>query len=229
MSYRQTAAGRPVRRRSWTRLTGGSGLAPSYAYPMVCDLVMPWVIPVTLLAMNGLPFDRTFPEPTPAWHTECRLSRAGKLVLAAEAGAVAPVPAGIINGTWWRGAAQPPLDPLRVIAALRKLIGEPGVPDSQLLQIVGRPVSLTGSELSGDFDALAQGQRVMIRESPRITRTDATVPPAPAEPPRPRTGPVVPRSGTRRREKPAHLMIDAVPRHLSVPEVYEEIRGQIRP
>jgi len=103
------------------------GLGPSYAYPMVCDLVMPWVIPVTLLAMNGLPFDRTFPEPTPAWHTECRLSRAGKLVLAAEAGAVAPVPAGIINGTWWRGAAQPPLDPLRVIAALRKLIGEPGV------------------------------------------------------------------------------------------------------
>jgi len=187
------------------------GLGPSYAYPMVCDLVMPWVIPVTLLAMNGLPFDRTFPKPAPAWHTECRLSGAGKLIAAAEAGAMAPVPAAIINGTWWRGAAQPPLDPPRVIAALRRLIVEPGVPDSQLLQIVGRPVSLTGSELSGDFGALAQGERVMIRESPRITRTDAAVPPAPAEPPRPRTGPVVLRGGTGRPEKPAHLIIDAVP------------------
>ena len=31
------------------------GLGPRYAYPMVCDLVMPWVIPVTMLAMNGRP------------------------------------------------------------------------------------------------------------------------------------------------------------------------------
>ena len=205
------------------------GLGPRYAYPMVCDLVMPWVIPVTMLAMRGRPYDRVFLEPTPAAHTECRLSQAGKLVLAAESGAVAPVPVGMINGTWWRGAAQPPLDPYRVIAALRQLIDEPGMPEEQLLRMVGGPVSLTGSELTGDFHALAQGQRTTIREAPRIIRTGVPVPPAAAEPPRKPSGPVVLTSGTDRPPKPAHLIVDAVPRHLSVPEVHEEISNQIRP
>jgi hypothetical protein len=196
---------------------------------MVCDLVMPWVIPVTLLAMNGRPYDRDFLEPTPAAHTECRLSRVGRLVLAAESGAFAPIPVGMINGTWWRGAAQPPLDPSRVIGALRQLLDEPAMPDDKLLQMAGGPISLTGSELTGDFHALAQGQRATIREAPRITRTGVPVPPAAAEPPRKPAGPLVLTSGTRRPPEPAHLIVDAVPRHLSVPEVHEEISSQIRP
>lgn len=205
------------------------GLGPAYAYPMVCDLVTPWVMPVTLVAMNGSPYDRVFPQPAPAAHTECRLCRAGELVVAAEAGAIAPVPAGLINGTWWRGGAEPPLDPFGVIAALRKLIEDPGLPDGQLLQVTGRPVSLTGSELTGDFDALARGQRTTIREAPRITRTDAAVPPAPAGPrPRP-AGPFIATDGTGRPPRPVHLIIDAVPRHLSAGELAEEISGHIRP
>lgn len=52
--------------------------------------------------------ERMFPEPAPARHTECRLSQVGSLVAAAEAGAMAPVPAGLINGAWWRwGPAAP--------------------------------------------------------------------------------------------------------------------------
>src|SRR5579863_5483527 len=70
------------------------GLGPSYAYPMMCDLVTPWVVPMPLLAMDGLPFDRIFTDPPPAVHSGCRLSQAGALVVAAEAGTAAPVPAG---------------------------------------------------------------------------------------------------------------------------------------
>lgn len=205
------------------------GLGPNYAYPMVCDMVTPWVVPVTLLAMDGSPYDRMFTEPEPAEHAECRLSPAGKLVVAAEAGVIAPVPAGLINGTWWLGAAQPPLDPFKVIAALRKLIGNPALPDDRLRQMVGRPISLTSSELTGDFDALAQGQRTTIREAPRITQTGAAVPPTPAGPPGEPTGPAIQASKTGRPAKPIHLIVDAVPRHLSVTGLWEAIDGQIRP
>jgi len=205
------------------------GLGPSYAYPMVCDLVTPWVLPVTLLAMKGSPYDRVFSEPTPAAHTECRLSQAGALVVAAEARAMAPVPAGLINGTWWRGAAQPPLDPFRVVAALRELVGDPGLPDDRLLQIAGHPISLTGSELVGDFDALARGERTTIREAPRITRTDAAVPPGTAGPSHQPAGSPEETNETQRLAQPAHLIIDAVPRHLSAPELWSEISSQIRP
>ncbi len=205
------------------------GLGPSYAYSMVCDLLTPWVIPVTLLATNGLPSDRVLRYTTPAAHTECRLSWAGELVVAAEAGVIAPVPAGLINGTWWRGGAQPPLDPFRVIAALRKLIEDPGLPDGRLLQVAGRPVSLTDSELTGDFDALAQGRPTTIREAPRITRTDTAVPPAPGEPAGTPAGPSELADGTERRRRPVHLIVDAVPRHLSAPDLYDEIRSKILP
>jgi len=115
--------------------------------------------------MSGSAGDRVFPWSDEPVHTECRLSRAGELVVAAEAGMIAPVPAGLINGTWWRGAAQPPLDPFAVITAVRRLTDDPGLPDSQLLQIVGGPISATNSELIGDFEALAMGRRTTIRES----------------------------------------------------------------
>jgi hypothetical protein len=81
------------------------GLGPSYAYPMVCDLTKPWVIPLPLLAISGNAGDRTFPQGAEPVHTECRLSRVGEVIVAAEAGATAPVPIGLINGTWWRGGA----------------------------------------------------------------------------------------------------------------------------
>ena len=181
------------------------GLGPSYAYAMMCDLVTPWVIPMPLLSMNGLPFDRIFTDPTEAIHTGCRLSRVGELALAAEARTIAPVPIGLINGTWWRGAAQPPLEPVKVIEGLRQLVGDPVLPDAELLRIIGRPVSLTGSELTGDFDELARGERTTIREAPRITITD----------------------GASRTGRQVHLIIDAVPRHLSAPSLSQEIDSQI--
>ena len=204
------------------------GLGPSYAYPMVCDLTKPWVIPVPLLAISGNAGDRTFPQPAEPVHTECRLSRVGEVVVAAEAGTIAPVPAGLINGTWWRGAAQPPLDPFGVITALRHLIDDPGLLDSQLLHFAGGPISTTGSELTGDFETLARGRRTTIREAARITRTDAPVPPAPAEPSGKR-GPFKLTDSPGPRPRPVHLIIDSVPRHICEPDLVEEIAGAIRP
>ncbi len=204
------------------------GLGPSYAYPMVCDLTKQWVIPVPFL-VSGDAGDRVFPWPAEPVHSECRLSRAGELVVAAEAGTIAAVPAGLINGTWWRGAALPPLDPFGVITAMRHLIDDPGLPDSELLQIAGAPISTTHSELTGDFEALARGQQTTIREAVRITRTDTPVPPAPAGPRRKR-GPVklTGIAGPRPRP-PAHLIIDSVPRQISETDINEEIRKPIRP
>jgi len=206
------------------------GLGPSYAYRMVCDLATPWVIPVTLLAMPAMPWDRESTEPGSAAHTACRLSRVGELVLAAEAGEIAPVPTGLINGTWWRGAAQPPLDPLRVIEALRALIGDPGLPDGRLLDLAGLPVSLTGSDLTGDFGVLAQGRRTTIREAARMARTGVAVPPVSAEPARrPRAaGPFIFTDDTGRPPRPVHLIIGAVPRHASIGDLGFELSQHIR-
>jgi hypothetical protein len=52
-------------------------------------------------------------------YTECRPSQVGQLVLADEAGHLAPVPVSLINGTTNRSGIQPSLEPFAVIAALR--------------------------------------------------------------------------------------------------------------
>ncbi len=194
---------------------------------MVCDLCMSWVVSVPLLSMNGSPYDRIFPEPTPAAHTECRLRRAGSLIVAAEAGALPPVPAGLVNGTWWNGGTRPHLDPLRLIPALQALIREPALPDAALLQIVGRPVSLTDSKLTGDFDMLAQGRRTTLRESARITRRESDQSSASGAGPDDRTGSVVP-DVVEGAGKPVELIVHAVPRRITAPELWYEIKDRVQ-
>lgn len=56
---------------------------------------------------------------------------------------MAPIPVGIINGTTYRGGKRPPLEPFRVLAAVRRLLDDPGVPDSDVLATVG-PALLDG-------------------------------------------------------------------------------------
>lgn len=65
---------------------------------------------------------RQWPGDSQPQYVLCRASRAGQAVLDAEARRSAPVPAGLINGTAYRGGVQPPLEPSRVIAALRHLL-----------------------------------------------------------------------------------------------------------
>jgi hypothetical protein len=117
------------------------GLGPRYRYKVLLDLARPWIIAVSTISVVGHKGDRSFPEAAGPEYTECRPSHAGQLVLDAEAHRLAPVPVGIINGTTYRGGVQPPLEPFRVLAALRRLLEDPRAPGSDVLGNVGLPYS----------------------------------------------------------------------------------------
>ncbi|MGN6677259.1 MAG: hypothetical protein ACTHKL_05690 [Streptosporangiaceae bacterium] len=152
------------------------GLGPRYGYQVLVDLARPWTVAVRLVSRRGNFGDRAFPEPAGATYTESRPSLVGQLVLDAEAGRLAPVPVGLINGSVYRGGRQPPLEPLAVIDALRQLLGDPRTPDGRVLEIVGGPYSVTGCEISGDVAGLLQGHLAEIREIGRVTLTGVPVP-----------------------------------------------------
>lgn len=151
------------------------GLGPRYAYDALLDLARPWGIPVPLISVQGSMGDRDLPASEPRY-TECHPSHAGQVILDAEAGRLAPVPAGLINGTNYRGGTQPPLEPDRVITALRHLIDHPDTPDHEILDLAGPPYPVTGCTITGDLDALNGGQRITLRQTGRITRTSRPVP-----------------------------------------------------
>ena len=164
------------------------GLGPRYAYEALLDLARAWIIPVRTVAVMGNAGDRYFSPAAGPGYTESRTSYAGQLALDAEAGRLAPVPLGLINGTTYRGGTQPPLEPFRVLAALRRLLEDPGVPDAEVISILGPPYSMTGCAVTGDIPALLRGRRVVLRETARITVTGVPVPEAPAHPPPAPTG-----------------------------------------
>ncbi|HCU97605.1 MAG TPA: hypothetical protein DHU96_34810 [Actinobacteria bacterium] len=61
-----------------------TGLGPRYGYEVLLDLARPWVIAVPAISARGEIGDRHFPAGEPE-SVDCRLSRAGRLVLDAEA------------------------------------------------------------------------------------------------------------------------------------------------
>jgi len=120
------AAGRPGAHVTSSRAVAGieerTGLWPRYGYQVLIDLVVPWKLAVPLVSGQGNFGGRDYDPPAADRYTESRPSQAGQLVLDAEAHRIAPVPVGLVNGTVYRGGTQPPLEPFRVIAALRKLL-----------------------------------------------------------------------------------------------------------
>jgi hypothetical protein len=212
-------------------------LGPRYANELLLDLGRPWVTPVRTVAVAGNYGDRRFPSLTEPDYTEpdyaeCRPSHAGRLVLDAEAHRRAPVPVGLINGTAYRGGTQPPLEPFRVLAALRRVLDAPRVPDGELTGIVGPPYSVTGCTVTGDIRALTRGRRVVLRESGRITITGVAVPQAPAEPPPAHDVQCYGLQGEVSAETfPAHLVIESLPATTLASEVALEIarRAASRP
>lgn len=146
------------------------------------------------------------------------------MVLDAEAGHLAPVPIGLINGTSYRGGTHPPLEPGRVITALRHLIAHPDIPDHEILDLAGAPNPVTGCTITGDLDDLNAGHTITLRQTGRITRTSRPVPdavpdPRPLPPGITRTPPgsqpeAVAYSSTGPDERhlaPAHLIIETLP------------------
>jgi hypothetical protein len=196
-----------------------TGLGPRQSWELLLDLARPWVIQIPLVDTLGNIGGHTWPtEASAPRHVECRVSPAGQAVLDAEARNIAPVPAGLVNGTLWRGGLQPPLEPTRVIAALRQLRDHPDTPDEAVITIAGPPPSLTGCDVSGDLNALAAGERVMLRQTGRIRLTGNPVPESPPsrDPAQPR-GPVTARPGfstahsAEQAEARAQLVIESLP------------------
>lgn len=208
------------------------GLGPRYASELLLDLARPWVIPVRTVAAAGNYGDRAFPSPIGPEldYFECRPSHAGQLVLDAEAHRRAPVPVGLINGTAYRGGTQPPLEPFAVLAALRRLLEEPGVRDGELVSIAGPPYSVTGCTVTGNIGALTRGRRVVLRESGRITITGVPVPHAPAEPPPAHDARYDPLQWVVGGETfPPTLVIESLPATTVTSEVAQEIAPRAAP
>jgi hypothetical protein len=218
-----------------------AGLGPRYSYEMLLDLARPWVIPVPLVAIGG---NAGSPGGDPASapvYTDCRVSHAGRLVLDAEAGDRPPVPAGLINGTSYRGGTQPPLEPRRVLATLRRLLDEPGLSDREILSALGPPEFVTGCTVTGDLAGLARGKTASLQLTSRITRTDVPVPPDPPPAPEPsrESHERGPRSFAAMSSGPrgigtvyiplhhrAHLIMEALPPGVAVPDLIGYIQGR---
>lgn len=208
------------------------GLGSLYAYRPLLDLAHPWLVPVPLLAVEGNVGDRSGTPPADPEYTRCRPSRAGRLVLESEAHQLAPVPAGLINGTTYRGGTRPPLEPFAVLAALRRLLEDPGIPDGELVSVTGPPWSGTDCDLTGDLAALARGRRVVLRESGRITITGIPVPQEPVDE-QPASAhdhnhALTEISGQPFPSEPfpAHLVIESLPARTDASEVAAEIAGR---
>ncbi len=219
-------AGRPRAHVSSARAVAGIeeriGLGPKYGYDLLADLARPWMIPVRTVSWLGNFGDRDFPEPSEPPYTVCRQSHVGQLILDAEARRLAPVPVGLINGTSYRGGTQPPLEPFRVLATVRRLLDHPRMTNADLLRAVGPPCSVTGCDITGDLDALVKGRRTAIRQTGRITITGVPVPELAADRPVPPgrrgwTGWEPPF------DRPVHLMIESLPAQTPVPDAARAI------
>ena len=201
------------------------GLGPRYGYDLLADLARPWAVPVRMVSGLGNFGNRDFPEPAGPRYTKCRQSHVGQLVLDAEARRQAPVPIGLINGTTYRGGTQPPLEPFRVLSALRRLLEDTRVSDAELLRIVGPPFSVTGCDITSDLDALMKGRWTAVRQTGRITITGVSVPSAVADRPVPPE-----RRGWTGREpllhRPVHLMIESLSAETTTPDAANAIASR---
>jgi hypothetical protein len=148
------------------------GLAPGYAYEVLVDLARPWTMPVNLVQGQGNFGSRGNDPPANFRYTEARITRAGRVALAAERGEMAPVPIAIINGNTYRAGLRPPFRPHAVIGAVRAVIERPDVTDAELTGMVGLPYFLTGCTVTGDLTALAAGRRTELRLQAQVSISD---------------------------------------------------------
>ena len=148
------------------------GLGPGYAYRMLVDLAQPWTVSVPLVSGQGNFGSRGNDPPANFRYTQARLAKAGAVVLAAERGEIAPVPAGLINGNVYQQGTRPPFPAAAVIAAVRQVMRYPDVPDRELTEIVGPPVFPTGHTGRGDLAALAASRETLLRLEASVTISD---------------------------------------------------------
>ena len=99
-------------------------------------------------------------------YTECRLTPLGAGVLAAERGAIGPLPIGLINGSTHAGGVRPPLDPINVVRAIRLAST---ATDEEVVELVGLPAFSTGCNVDGDLEPFAAGEVTELHLSARVS------------------------------------------------------------
>ena len=119
------------------------------------QLAAPWLAPMPLVDSHGN-FGTMYEPASEPGFTECRLSNAGQLAVRSSRGHGAALPIGIVNGEihstlgvffdlWPKGPLPatveltPGFHPGGVIAAIRRLLDDPGSADDVLLALVGEP------------------------------------------------------------------------------------------
>jgi hypothetical protein len=145
--------------RVLSALEAAVGLGPRYAYPLLIDLSVPWRRHLPLVEGIGNFGTQGDDPPADARYTEVRLSRVGRLALAAERSRTGPVPLGLVEGTLYRDGTVPSFAPHAVVAALRA-----GSTDA------GPPVLATGGLVEGDVAGLLAGRPARIRLVCRVVR-----------------------------------------------------------
>ena len=146
-------------------LFGRTGVGPRTAHEPLCDMVRPWVSHLRLIEFHGNYGSLDFGPANPRY-TECRLTPLGQAALAAERGEVGPLPIGLINGNTHVDGIRPPLDPRRVLQALRSASA---ATDAELAAIVGLPAFPTGCQVTGDLDTFSAGGLADLTLTARLT------------------------------------------------------------
>lgn len=151
------AEGEPVACSRVLRVLDQRGYASERAaYAALVRRGVPWSVHLPLVELLGNAGSRD-DGPADPEHVDVRLSPVGALALAAEEGAVGPVPLGLIEGSVFRGGEQPPFEPAAVVSAL--LAGRTDL---------GPPTFPTGGIVSGDLAALGRGEAVALTLSSAI-------------------------------------------------------------
>jgi hypothetical protein len=132
-----------------------TGIGPSQAYESLCDMARPYVNHLLLVDFHGNHGSPDF-GPAAARYTECRLTELGAAALAAERGQLGPLPISLMNGDLHQGRRRPPLDPTRVVAAIREAAR--GASDDTIVDLVGLPSFPSGCTVAGDLAAFASGR-----------------------------------------------------------------------
>ena len=150
-------------------LLESTGVGHRHAYEPLCDMARPWVSHLALIDFHGNYGSPDFGPAAPRY-TECRLTPLGAAALAAEQHSIGPLPIGLINGNTHAGGTCPPLDPTRVLHAIRSAST---LTDKELPLTVGLPSFPTGCAVEGDIDAFASGSKTELQLAARITELAA--------------------------------------------------------
>ena len=145
------------------------GLAPGYAYQVLVGLAQPWTMPIRLVDGQGNFGSRGNDPPANFRYTQARITRAGRVALAAEHGRLAPVPIALINGNTHAEGLRPPFRPRAIADAIREVILRPDIPDQDLTDMAGPPTFMTGCTVTGNLAALAAGRRTELRLRARVS------------------------------------------------------------